>query len=146
MPETLRVCGSITFMLILFTEWLLFGQLSLPPDVLRINHYTVKSRRHWEGDHIKRCDTIFLCLKSRDLRRGEAFDLSSNCYSARADTFYLPWVTECTQTSADSLISIFEKPFSTGTNPARRSATKFENSRFFATPSQRSRFFATPYG
>jgi hypothetical protein len=26
----------------------------LPPDVLRINHYTVKSRRHWEGDHIKR--------------------------------------------------------------------------------------------
>ena len=26
----------------------------LPPDVLRINHYTVKSKRHWAGDHIKR--------------------------------------------------------------------------------------------
>ena len=26
----------------------------LPADVLRINHYTVKSRRHWAGDHIKR--------------------------------------------------------------------------------------------
>jgi hypothetical protein len=31
-----------------------FEPLLLPADVLRINHYTVKSKRHWAGDHIKR--------------------------------------------------------------------------------------------
>jgi hypothetical protein len=31
-----------------------FEPTLLPPDLLRINHYTVKSKRHWAGDHIKR--------------------------------------------------------------------------------------------
>ena len=48
-----------------------FEPTLLPPDVLRINHYTVKSKRHWAGDHIKRyqpCTDQWNEVQSADIR------------------------------------------------------------------------------